>query len=287
MTTVSAYQFAAGPSVDRGSSADLGGRRDTAMFENLTAAITDRDLGIGTLTLNRPTTLNPLSVDMLNEIAAAATWFDEQKAKIVVVRGAGRAFTAGADLNSFGPSAAQPDTWATAEAGRGMADALEAMSALAIASIHGWCVGGGVVLAAACDLRLATDTAMFSIPEVDLGIPLAWGGIPRLVREVGPALAKELVLTCRPFDAAEAKASGFLNRVVPENQLEEATAELAQQLARKPRFTLTATKQHVNAVTNQMVGTERSWADAGSLVNAFRDPECADARQRYLSARNK
>ena len=70
------------------------------------------------------------------------------------------------------------------------------MRALTIARIQGWCVGGGLVLAAACDLRLAADTARFSIPEVDLGIPLAWGGIPRLVREIGPALTKELVLTC-------------------------------------------------------------------------------------------
>ena len=67
-------------------------------------------------------------------------------------------------------------------------------------------MGGGLVLAAACDLRIAAASARFSIPEIDLGIPLAWGGIPRLVREIGPALTKELVITCREFSPQEAQA---------------------------------------------------------------------------------
>jgi len=94
------------------------------------------------------------------------------------------------------------------------------------------------VLAAACDLRVATDTARFSIPEVDLGIGLAWGGIPRLVREIGPALTKELVLTCREFDPAEAKAAGFVNRVVSTDRLAAEVNELASTLASKARYPL-------------------------------------------------
>jgi enoyl-CoA hydratase/carnithine racemase len=143
------------------------------------------------------------------------------------------------------------------------------------------------VLAAACDLRVAADDARFSIPEVDLGIPLAWGGIPRLVREIGPALTKELVLTCRPFDAAEAKAAGFLNRVVPADELDASVLALARSLAAKASHALFSTKRHVNAVTDQMVGTMRSWSDADGLVTAFSDPECADARRAYLRARRE
>ncbi|MGI9592832.1 MAG: enoyl-CoA hydratase/isomerase family protein, partial [Myxococcota bacterium] len=181
------------------------------MFETLRA---EAEGAIGRLTLDRAEKLNPLSTAALTEIAAAARWFDEQPdVKVVVVSGAGRAFSAGADLASFsGPQSLSPRD--AADRGREMADALESMRAVSVAAIQGWCVGGGVVLAAACDLRVAAEDARFSIPEVDLGIPLAWGGIPRLVREIGPALAKELVLTCRPFDAAEAKSAGFLNRVV-------------------------------------------------------------------------
>ena len=85
--------------------------------------------------------------------------------------------------------------------------------------INGHAVGGGWGLTLACDFRWAAAEAQLWIPEVDLGIPLAWGGIPRLVREIGPALTKELVLTCRPFTPAEARSVRFLNDVVPEADL--------------------------------------------------------------------
>lgn len=240
---------------------------------------------IGELRLNRPEKLNPLSTETLQEVAQAARYFDEQReVKVVIVRGAGRAFSAGADLASFAERQGLSPRDA-AEVGREMADALEAMRAISIASIQGWCIGGGLVLAAACDLRIATDETRFSIPEVDLGIPLAWGGIPRLVREIGPALTKELVLTCRPFDAAEARAAGFLNRVVPANELDATVEALAASLAQKASYALFATKRHVNAVTDQMVGTMRSWSDADGLVTALGDEECAEARRSYLASR--
>jgi len=254
------------------------------MFETL---VTNVDGALGHLTLNRPQKLNPLSTKVLTELAAAARWFDEQReVRVVVLRGAGRAFSAGADLSTFEGSEEEP-TRAAADRGREMAEALEDMRAVSIAAIQGWCVGGGLVLAAACDLRVAAEDARFSIPEVDLGIPLAWGGIPRLVREIGPALTKELVLTCRTFDAREAKAAGFLNRLVPAEELEAAVLALAQSLASKPSHTLFSTKRHVNAVTEQMVGTMRSWSDADGLVTAISDPECATARREYLRAQQR
>lgn len=254
------------------------------MFETLLATA---DGELGQLTLNRPEKLNPLSTQTLTELAAAARWFDEQpNVKVVVVRGAGRVFSAGADLASFSASQGV-STREAADRGREMADALERMRALSIVAIQGWCVGGGLVLAATCDLRLAAEDTHFSIPEVDLGIPLAWGGIPRLVREIGPALTKEWVLTCRPFGAAEAKAAGFLNRVVPADSLAAAADELAWSLAAKAAHTLVSTKRHVNAVTDQMVGTMRSWADADGLVTAIGDPECDAARRAYLTARRR
>jgi len=254
------------------------------MFETLTV---EAEGSLGHLTLNRPQKLNPLSTETLVEIARAAAWFDEQpEVKVVIVRGAGRAFSAGADLSSFsGPQRLSPRQ--AADVGREMAEALERMRALAVAAIQGWCVGGGLVLAAACDLRIAAADARFSIPEVDLGIPLAWGGIPRLVREIGPALTKELVLTCRPFDAEEARAVGFLNRVVPPGDLEAAALELAKSLAAKAGHALFSTKRHVNAVTDQMVGTGRSWADADGLVVGFADEECGEARRAYLAKRRE
>ena len=254
------------------------------MFQNLKI---EMEGPVGRLTLTRGEKMNPLGAKTLEEIALAARYFDEEtEAKVVVVTGAGRAFSAGADLNSFS-SKSEISTHEIAEIGRRMAEAVEGMRSITVAKVNGWCIGGGLVLAAACDLRFASEEARFSIPEVDLGIPLAWGGIPRLVREIGPALTKELVLTCRPFDAAEAKAAGFLNRVVPAALLDAEVDELAASLANKARYAITATKRHVNAVTDQMVGTGRSWSDADGLVNGFQDLECSQARRNYLARRGK
>ncbi|MCA9986084.1 MAG: enoyl-CoA hydratase/isomerase family protein [Anaerolineales bacterium] len=254
------------------------------MFNTIEVTLQD---GIGELWLNRPDKLNPLSRETLAELVEAARWFDAQpETRVVIVGGRGRAFSAGADLAGFGgPEAAGARE--AADSGRRMAEAIENMRALTIARLHGWCVGGGVVLAAACDLRVATESARFSIPEIDLGIPLAWGGIPRLVREIGPALTKELVITCRPFDATEALSAGFLNRVVAETELDGAVRELAVACAAKPVNPVIATKRHVNAVTAQMVGPMRSWSDADGLLAALVDPECVAARLAYMKARGR
>lgn len=240
---------------------------------------------IGRIWLNRPERLNALSIEMLNELADAARYFDGQaEVRVVVIAGRGRAFSAGADLQGF-PQLDEAGLRAAADAGRVMADAVENMRALTVAQIHGWCVGGALVLAAACDLRLAADDAQFSIPEIDLGIPLAWGGIPRLVREIGPALTKELVITCRTFDASEALTAGFLNRRLSADRLADAAQELAEQVAAKPAFPVLATKRHTNAVTANMVGISRSWSDADSLIAGLVDPECAQAREAYIKSR--
>ena len=240
----------------------------------------------GRITLDRPDKLNPLGTTTLDELAGAARWFDERpEVKVVVVCGRGRAFSAGADLAAFGPAATAggaPTARDSADAGRRMADAVEAMRAVTVARLHGHCVGGGVVLAAACDLRIAAEDTRFSIPEVDLGIPLAWGGIPRLVREIGPALTKELVMTCRPFGAVEAHAFGFVNRVVPADQLDAEVEALVITLVEKSALTLSATKQHTNAVTGAMVGIARAWNDADSLMTALRDPESRATGAAYL-----
>ena len=134
------------------------------MFETLLA---EAEGPLGRITLNRPDKLNPLSTETLQELAQAARYFDERpEVKVVIVSGKGRAFSAGADLTSFS-GRSELSSQETGEIGRQMADAIEGMRALAIAEIQGWCVGGGLVLAAACDLRVVAESARFSIPEVE------------------------------------------------------------------------------------------------------------------------
>jgi enoyl-CoA hydratase/carnithine racemase len=260
---------------------------DTPAFETLRIE-REGDAPHASLVLNRPDRLNALSRVLLTELVEACHWFDRLRdVHVVVVRGEGRAFSAGFDLDDF----ARPDETLSvrdgADLGRIAADALTDVRQLTIASIRGHCVGGGVVLAAACDLRVAADDTRFSIPEVDLGIPLAWGGIPRLARELGPAVTKELVLTCRPFGAAEALALRFVNRVVPLADLDATVATLASDLAAKPAFSLRATKQQVNAVMEEIAGTGRSAGDADMLVSALQDAESMATSRRYREARRR
>lgn len=274
-------------------------------FRTLTATVDGR---VGRLTLNQPEKLNPLGSTTLRELIDAAAWFDATDAAVVIVSGAGRAFSAGFDLREFGGTdrAADGDAHgdhdgdhdaanrptggsvgSSADLGRRMADAVEQMEALTIAAIAGPCIGGGVVLVSACDMRIAADDTTFAIPEVDLGIPLTWGGIPRLVRVIGPAMTCELVLTCRPFDAEEARSMGFVNRVVARDDLESTIDELAASLTHKAPSIVATTKRQVLEAAQDLVSTAGSWADVTLMEAALRDPEARAAARDYLARRTR
>jgi enoyl-CoA hydratase/carnithine racemase len=261
-------------------------QRDTRKFRTIRAEV---EGSLGKLVLNRPERLNAVDAVMLQELAQAARWFDEHRElRVVVVSGAGRAFCAGADLKASPVAEALAPSGGSwlhrreiGQYGLRAADSLEQMRAVTIAQVHGFAVGGGVVLTAVCDLRVAADDAVFFIPEIDIGVPLAWGGIPRLVREIGPAMTKELVMTCRRFGAAEAKAIGFLNRVVPAPRLEAEVAALAAELVAKPSVPVVVTKDHVNAVTRAMAAGLTPFADGDVLLAAAADEESRAAARAY------
>jgi enoyl-CoA hydratase/carnithine racemase len=246
-----------------------------------------RDGALGRITLNRPAKLNALSTTLLRELAVAAKEFDAQPdVKVVVIAGSGRAFSAGADLAAFtdAPDGVQGESArSSADAGREMADAIGGMRAITVARIHGHCIGGAVVLASACDLRVAGASAQFAIPETELGIPLAWGGIPRLVREIGPARTRELVMTCRPFSAAEAHAMGFVNQVPPDDALDAAVDTVVDALLAKSALVLRQTKQAVHDAAEQLVATTGAWSDADALQSALHDPESREVARAYLA----
>jgi enoyl-CoA hydratase/carnithine racemase len=259
---------------------------DEPRYRSLQLAV---DGPIARLTLSRPSRLNALSVALMEEIVAAARWLDTRReVRVVILAGEGKAFSSGFDLDDFGAvgDPAQNEDWSerdrVAQLGRDMADALEGTRPITIASLHGHVIGGGVVLAAACDLRVAAHGTTFAIPEVDLAIPLSWGGIPRLVRELGPALTKELVITCRPFSAAEAHARGFLNAIVDPSELEATVDGLAAAVVARPEVPVAITKRYVNAVTRQMSGAAFDFADGASLLMALSDPGAAAVRRAYV-----
>ena len=247
-------------------------------YETITATI---EHGIGRLTLNQPDKLNPLGTNTLQDIIDATTWFNKENVSVVIVSGNGRAFTAGFDLREFTNTDSTGKVGAVL--GREMAEAVDRMKPITIASLHGYCIGGGVVLASACDLRIASENTTFSIPEVDLGIPLAWGGIPRLVREIGPAMTKELVMTCRPFDAEEAKSLGFINRVVKDADLESQTMNMAEAIRKRPQSVIETTKNQVRAATDDLASTKNEWVGEMLIGAANKDSVARSAAQNYLN----
>jgi enoyl-CoA hydratase/carnithine racemase len=241
---------------------------------------------VGRITLSRPEKLNALSIAVLDDLATAASSFDERpEVKVVVVAGEGTSFSAGFDLADPSWRAEGADPAANTRFGRAMADAIGSMGALTIASIRGHCIGGGVVLAAACDLRVVSDTARFKIPEVDLGVPLYWTGVPRLVRELGPALTKELVLTGRTFDAEEARSIRFANRLVPDADLEAATEALAAELAAKPGIVIRTTKRQVEEAAPSVPGAVAEVdRDSAGWLAASADPEARAVAAAYVAS---
>ena len=247
-------------------------------YETITATI---EHGIVRLTLNQPDKLNPLGTNTLQDIIDATTWFNTENISVVIVSGNGRAFTAGFDLREFTNTDSTGKDGAVL--GREMAEAVDRMKPITIASLHGYCIGGGVVLASACDLRIASENTTFSIPEVDLGIPLAWGGIPRLVREIGPAMTKELVMTCRPFDAEEAKSLGFINRVVKDADLESQTMNMAEAIRKRPQPVIETTKHQVRVAADDLASTKNEWVGEMLIAAANKDSVARSAAQNYLN----
>ncbi|MGL6108723.1 MAG: enoyl-CoA hydratase/isomerase family protein [Rubrivivax sp.] len=251
-------------------------------FESLLLQV---DGPIARLALNRPHKLNALSPALMREIIAASQWLATlPDLRVLRFGGEGRAFCAGFDLEAMRESRGGMDRQAT-DLGRQMIEAIEAIPAITLAEVQGHCVGGGFLLAAVCDLRIAADDARFSIPEMELGIPLGWGGVPRLIRLVGPAAAMELVLDCQPIDAAQALAWRLVNRVVPAADLPAAGLAWAQRLAQRPLNALRTTKQRFRQANEALCTSAGSQADADALLAAYRDPETLGALQRYMAAR--
>jgi len=243
----------------------------------------DRDGRVATVVLDRPDVLNALSVALLDELVAVLAWLETRdEVRVIVLRGAGRAFSAGADLATV-PEILADDAAGrrSADAGNRAASAIERARAVTIAAVHGRCVGGGVVLALACDLRIAAESSRFSVPELDLGIPLAWGGIPRLLREVPPAVARDLVLTGREFGAREAQMLGLIPRVHADETFDGEVAALAAEVAGKAALPVRATLDAVAATLG--IGAPLGWSDADTLLTAIRDPESREVARRYLA----
>jgi enoyl-CoA hydratase/carnithine racemase len=149
--------------------------------------------------------------------------------------------------------------------GNRTAAALEGLPQVTIGAVNGLAIGGAVVFLACLDIRIAAESAWFSIPEVDLDIPLTWNALPRLMRELGPARTKELVMTCDRFSSEEALRWGFVNHVVPDSGLMPRARELAAKLLAKDPMAVALTKSTTNALAEAMVPANVTHGDPDYL----------------------
>jgi enoyl-CoA hydratase/carnithine racemase len=232
--------------------------------------------GLATLTLNRPDKLNAITFQMHEEIQQACAELQRDTGtRVVIFTGEGRAFSAGADIGGRPEGERAPSLgteqdplkarW-NAGAGNRTAAALDALDQVTIGAVNGLAIGGAVVFLACMDIRLAAQSAWFSIPEVDLDIPLTWNALPRLMRELGPARTRELVMTCDRFTSAQALEWGFLNHVYPDADLMPAARELVAKLLDKDPIALALTKSTCRALANEMVPLDPTHSDREYLM---------------------
>ena len=194
------------------------------------------------LTIDRPDKLNALSTAVERALLESLGSEEVQDSRCVVLAGAGRAFSAGADLTEV----SRDDPAGILAYYRDTGDVYERFAAIpqpTVVAIHGYCLGGGLELALAADFRVADETAVFGLPEVALGIVPSSGGLHRLVRILGPARAKEAMLLRERLDAREALALGLVTEVVTEGAALERALELGEHLASLPPLAVAVAKQ--------------------------------------------
>jgi enoyl-CoA hydratase/carnithine racemase len=216
----------------------------------VTLVLVERDGPIALLTLNRPDQLNALSTALEEELAAAIASPEVREAGALVIRGAGeRAFSAGADTAEL-DSATPESALAYYESTGNVYESLARLPIPSIAQIHGWCVGGGLELALACDLRVADESSRFWFPEVERGILPSSGGTARAVRALGPAVARRLILLGEKIDAATALSLGLIHEVVPDGLAAETALAWARTLDSRSRRAVQVARQAIDAAAD-------------------------------------
>jgi enoyl-CoA hydratase/carnithine racemase len=265
---------------------------------------------VGWLRLNRPDRLNAMTIEMWEELAKLGESLgDDASLRCLVVMGEGRAFSSGIDVEHLlsggggalfaeagkGNAASRGDS---PSSGRAIEDKLvsrigdlqEAYTWLAdapyptIAAIRGYALGGGMQLALACDLRIATHGTKLALPEHKYGLLPDLGGTYWLPRIVGPAKAKELIFTGDSIDAAEALRIGLVNRLVDENELEPAVTALAERIAGQPPIAVRGSKRCVDRAYNQSLGEGLREAAVGQ-AECIRSADFLEAMKSNLEKR--
>jgi len=226
---------------------DGGDEGDAVEYDTLNVAVIDR---VGHIEIDRPHRMNTISGELLEELRDAIEWLDaNDTVRTILLSGAGdRAFSAGADVQSMAAGGGDPlEAVELSRDGQQTFGKLEASDKPVIAAIDGYCLGGGMELATAADLRVASERSELGQPEHNLGLLPGWGGTQRLSRIVGEGRAKEIIFTADRYEAETLAEYGFINELVPDDELDSRAWELAKQLAAGPPIAQRYTKRAMHA----------------------------------------
>lgn len=210
--------------------------------------IARKEDAIGWIVFNQPQKLNAVSYEMWQALPVVLDQFArDEEVRVVILKGEGeKAFISGADISQFGEKRSTMEAVLEYNAASDCASrALQEFPKPMLAMIHGYCIGGGVAVAIACDIRIASDDTRYAIPAGKLGLGYRFAGVKRLIDLVGPSFTAEIFFTARQFNAQEALQMGLVNRVVPVAELERYTLDYANTIAGNAPLTLASIKRSI------------------------------------------
>jgi len=249
--------------------------------------IAEKGGAIGRLVFNNPARHNAVSLEMWEAVTRILDDFERDDAvRVIVVSGAGgKAFVSGADISEFKERRASEEAVATyGKISEGARQRLQDTPKPTIAMIQGYCIGGGVGTALACDLRIAAEGSRFGIPAAKLGLGYAYDGIKKLIDLVGPAYAREIFYTARQFSAEEALRMGLVNQVVPAEKLEGYVNDYCEMIAANAPLTVRAAKIAVREAMKD--AGERDLALCRRVVDeCFASEDYVEGRTAFMEKR--
>jgi len=251
-------------------------------YKNILLAIEEK---IATLTFNRPKVLNAMNLEVLGEIYdAVSACANNDDVRAVIVTGAGdKAFVAGADIAQM-QNATSVEILQLMEAGHKTMRLIETMPKPAIAAVNGFALGGGTEIALACDIRFASEKAVFGQPEILIGVIPGWGGTQRLPRLIGMGLAKEIILSGTQINAQRAYEIGLVNKVFPPEKLMEEARKFAAKLAVLPSFALKMAKNAINYGFDMSLDNA-SALEIGAIAQCFATEDQKEGMSAFLEKR--
>lgn len=201
---------------------------------------------ISLVTINKEKTLNALSKELIEELGKIFDELEKDKeVKLVILTGKNRSFVAGADIGEMATLNAK-EGYYWSKNGMNIFSKIEKSRFPVIAAINGFALGGGCEIALACDIRIASEKAKFGQPEVGLGITPGFGGTQRLIRTIGPGMAKELIYTAKIINAQEALRIGLVNHVYESEELIDKAIELAKEIEKNAKIAVEFSKSAIN-----------------------------------------